>query len=214
MKRHAFMLSGMGAAFVGSAAPLSANVTAPRNVQHFGTRPLGNTQNVLLGSLLLSPYDFVPAGFEPCEGQSIPIRANVRLFTLLGTTFGGDGVSNFALPDMRGRAPLKGLSYLIAMDGIYPNKKDLRPAFGRNDQLLGQLLIVAYLPQYVPPNGWEACEGQLLTIGEALPLFSLIGTKFGGDGIRTFALPDLRKREVAQGLTYLIAMKGDFPSAR
>jgi microcystin-dependent protein len=208
------MLSGVGAALVGSAAPLSANVVAPKHAPQFAARPLGNTEDLLLGSLLLSPYEFVPSGFEPCEGQVIPIKANIRLFSLLGTAFGGDGQRDFALPDMRGRAPLKGLSYLIAVDGIYPTRKDIEPAFRGSEELIGQLLIVAYLPQYVPPNGWAVCEGQLLAINEAIHLYSLIGTKFGGDGIKTFALPDLRKREVAPGLTYLIAMRGKFPTAR
>jgi microcystin-dependent protein len=49
---------------------------------------------------------FAPVGWEFCEGQLLPIAENDVLFTILGTTYGGDGESNFALPDLRGRLPI------------------------------------------------------------------------------------------------------------
>lgn len=51
-------------------------------------------------------FNFAPKGWAFCEGQLLPISQNTALFSLLGTTFGGDGKSNFALPDMQGRAPM------------------------------------------------------------------------------------------------------------
>ena len=59
-----------------------------------------------LGSLLLVPYNFAPLGWALCNGQLLPISQNTALFSLLGTTYGGDGVSTFALPDLRGRVPI------------------------------------------------------------------------------------------------------------
>lgn len=59
-----------------------------------------------LGSLLLVPYNFAPNGWALCNGQLLPISQNTALFSLLGTTYGGDGVSTFALPDLRGRVPI------------------------------------------------------------------------------------------------------------
>jgi microcystin-dependent protein len=59
-----------------------------------------------LGSLLLVPYNFAPQGWALCNGQLLPISQNTALFSLLGTTYGGDGVSTFALPDLRGRVPI------------------------------------------------------------------------------------------------------------
>jgi microcystin-dependent protein len=50
--------------------------------------------------------NFAPAGWAFCEGQLMPISENDTLFTLIGTTYGGDGQSTFALPDLRGRIPL------------------------------------------------------------------------------------------------------------
>src|SRR3954447_7054794 len=51
-------------------------------------------------------FDFAPKGWAMCNGQLLPINQNQALFSLLGTTFGGDGRVNFALPDLRGRTPI------------------------------------------------------------------------------------------------------------
>ena len=51
-------------------------------------------------------FDFAPKGWALCDGQLLPINQNQALFSLLGTTFGGDGRVNFALPDIRGRVPI------------------------------------------------------------------------------------------------------------
>ena len=56
-----------------------------------------------LGEIEAFPYHFAPRGWAFCAGQVLPIAQNAALFSLLGTTFGGDGVNNFALPDLRGR---------------------------------------------------------------------------------------------------------------
>lgn len=61
---------------------------------------------VFLGSLLLVPYNFAPNGWALCNGQLLPIAQYSALFSLLGTTFGGDGTRTFALPDLRGRVPI------------------------------------------------------------------------------------------------------------
>src|SRR4051812_7400990 len=52
------------------------------------------------------PFNFAPKGWAWCDGQLLPISQNTALFSLLGTTYGGDGKSNFALPDLQGRAPM------------------------------------------------------------------------------------------------------------
>jgi microcystin-dependent protein len=52
------------------------------------------------------PYNFAPKGWAFCNGQILPIAQNTALFSLLGTTYGGNGTSNFALPDMQGRVQI------------------------------------------------------------------------------------------------------------
>ena len=59
-----------------------------------------------LGELRLVPFDFAPRGWALCEGQLLPINQNQALFALLGTTYGGNGQTNFALPNLRGRVPV------------------------------------------------------------------------------------------------------------
>ena len=51
-------------------------------------------------------FNFAPTGWAQCNGQLLPISQNTALFSLLGTTYGGDGKSTFALPDLQGRAPM------------------------------------------------------------------------------------------------------------
>ena len=57
-----------------------------------------------VGEIRLFPYNFAPKTWAYCAGQLLPIAQNQALFALLGTTYGGNGVQNFALPDLRGRA--------------------------------------------------------------------------------------------------------------
>ncbi|MGD0594355.1 MAG: tail fiber protein [Acidimicrobiales bacterium] len=59
-----------------------------------------------LGEIRILPFNFAPSGWALCAGQLLPINQNTALFSLLGTTYGGDGKSTFALPDLRGRVPL------------------------------------------------------------------------------------------------------------
>jgi microcystin-dependent protein len=59
-----------------------------------------------IGQLALVPYNFAPKGWALCNGQLLPINQNQALFSLLGTTYGGNGITTFALPDLRGRVPI------------------------------------------------------------------------------------------------------------
>ena len=52
-------------------------------------------------------FNFAPSGWAFCDGQLLPISQNTALFSLLGTTYGGNGASTFALPDLQGRAPMQ-----------------------------------------------------------------------------------------------------------
>lgn len=66
--------------------------------------------------------NFAPSGWMMCEGQLLPISENENLFTLIGTTYGGDGQSTFALPDLRGRVPIHqgqglGSNYTVGTNG-------------------------------------------------------------------------------------------------
>jgi microcystin-dependent protein len=59
-----------------------------------------------VGEIRLLPYTFAPQGWQDCDGSLLSISENETLYVLLGTTFGGDGVQTFGVPDMRGRVPI------------------------------------------------------------------------------------------------------------
>src|SRR3954470_11566534 len=60
-----------------------------------------------VAEIRIFPFSFAPKGWAFCNGQLMPISQNTALFSLLGTTYGGDGKSTFALPDMQGNAPMQ-----------------------------------------------------------------------------------------------------------
>ncbi|RAZ91306.1 phage tail protein [Mesorhizobium hawassense] len=59
-----------------------------------------------VAEIRIFPFNFAPKGWALCDGQLLPLSQNTALFSLLGTTYGGNGKSNFALPDLQGRAPM------------------------------------------------------------------------------------------------------------
>src|ERR1700759_4845730 len=71
-----------------------------------------------VGEIRIFAGNFAPAGWMFCEGQLLPISENETLFQLIGTTYGGDGESTFALPDLRGRLPIhQGNGFALAETG-------------------------------------------------------------------------------------------------
>src|SRR5208283_2022902 len=71
-----------------------------------------------LGQIAWVPYNFAPNGWAFCDGQILSIAQNTALFSLLGTTYGGDGQTTFALPDLRGRVSVhQGGSFVLGQTG-------------------------------------------------------------------------------------------------
>jgi microcystin-dependent protein len=62
--------------------------------------------NPFVAEIRIFPFNFAPKGWAFCDGRLLPISQNTALFSLLGTTYGGDGKSNFALPNLQGHAPM------------------------------------------------------------------------------------------------------------
>jgi len=71
-----------------------------------------------LSEIRIMSFTFAPKGWAMCNGQLLPINQNQALFALLGTTYGGNGQTNFALPDLRGRVPIHvGASHTLGESG-------------------------------------------------------------------------------------------------
>lgn len=148
-----------------------------------------------LGQIALFPGEGAPSGWTPCDGRLLRIQDSRVLFAILGDRFGGDGITTFGVPDLRGRSEgsedggpgaTPDVQPFLAIDGLFPPRDD----GGRNfvDPLIGQ--IVLFSGGWVPP-GWSPCDGRLLPVASNMNLFSILSTRFGGDGRVSFALPDL-----------------------
>ena len=91
-----------------------------------------------IAEIRLFSFNFPPRGWALCNGQLLPINQNQALFSLLGTTYGGNGIVNFALPDLRGRVPIH--------EGLGPG---LTPrALGERIGAESVTLTAAQLPQH------------------------------------------------------------------
>jgi microcystin-dependent protein len=100
-------LKGLGALLTGGLLLGKSRAAAARPAQVFDT----NGQTIFLGEIMMVAFNFPPRGFALCNGQQLLIAQNQALFALLGTTYGGNGQTTFALPDLRGRIPVQGGSY-------------------------------------------------------------------------------------------------------
>jgi len=73
-----------------------------------------------VGSITLVAFNFAPQDYLLCQGQTLPIAQNMALFSLLGTVYGGDGVTTFALPNLG--SPIAGLNFIICVSGMFPSR--------------------------------------------------------------------------------------------
>jgi microcystin-dependent protein len=76
--------------------------------------------NSYVGQITLFPTSYAPEGWALCQGQLLSVQQYTSLFVVIGTKFGGDGMTNFKLPKMN--PPVEGLNYCIALDGEVPVK--------------------------------------------------------------------------------------------
>ena len=150
-------------------------------------------------------FEFAPKGWTLCNGQLLPINQNQALFSLLGTTFGGDGRVNFALPDLRGRTP-------IHVGGGH--------TLGERGGEQAHTLSSPELPQHVHAGNASSIDGNVNVPGNAVlagaanlygapaSLTTLVAstvTDAGGGQPHVNVQPFLT-------LTFCIALQGIFPS--
>ncbi|NNC51867.1 MAG: tail fiber protein [Erythrobacter sp.] len=87
----------------------------------FASTP-AQAQDRYLAEVILVGQNFCPRGTMPADGKLLAISQYTALFSLLGTTYGGDGRSTFGLPDLRSDAPA-GMRYCVVTEGIYPSRR-------------------------------------------------------------------------------------------
>jgi len=119
-----------------------------------------------VGEIRMFAGNFAPAGWMFCEGQLLPISENETLFQLIGTTYGGDGESTFALPDLRGRIPIhQGNGFILAETG------------GAEEITL----TTSQIPAHTHPMLAAAVTGDQITPGGNLPSSSFNVTPYIND---------------------------------
>jgi microcystin-dependent protein len=138
--------------------------------------------------------NFAPKGWAFCQGQILSIQQNTALFALLGTTYGGDGRSTFALPDLRGRVPVG------QGQGPGLSLRDLGETGGAS--------TVALLESELPAHGQPAST-QPATTNRATSAVPAAGGRYAPPPAS--ASQPHENRPPALGLHYIIALQGIFP---
>lgn len=208
-----------GGGVVGEAAQGTLTVTFLIAATPMGMAPV-------LGTVMPFAGNYAPAGWLVADGSTLSIADNVELFQTIGTAFGGNGQSTFALPSLSPSRPVTAPTVPIgagaapgrspvSLGQSMPNALGQAGGLGLNFLICVQGLYPtlggngafpedeAYLGQVVafagkaPPQGWALCDGSLLAIKGNQALYTLLGTLYGGDGVNNFALPDLRGRAMA-----------------
>jgi microcystin-dependent protein len=164
-----------------------------------------------VAEIRIFPFNFPPRGWAFCDGQILPISQNTALFSLLGTTYGGNGSSNFALPDMQGNAPMQpgqgqGLSLrdLGEMSGS-PNVTLLQTEMPAHNHNAG--VSQADGIDQTPANSQLATGvgiGQYVAAGPSLQLANNVLAPYGGGLPHNNMQPYLT-------LSFCIALQGIFP---
>lgn len=95
-----------------------------------------------IGEIKIVPYSFAPRGWADCDGQLLPISSNVQLFSLLGTTYGGDGSTTFGLPDLRARVPI----HINSADSFNPQYSTYN--LGQTGGTESQTLTITQMPNH------------------------------------------------------------------
>ena len=162
-----------------------------------------------VGEIRMFAGTFAPAGWMLCEGQLLPISENETLFQLIGTTYGGDGESTFALPDLRGRIPIhQGDGFVMAQPGGAEQVKLVGGHLPTHTHAF--LCTTATATTAAPQNNLPAAPPGVSTLpyGTGAPFATLYGTSLGmaGDG-QAFSIlqPHLC-------INFLISLSGIFPS--
>jgi microcystin-dependent protein len=187
----------------------------------------GTSGGAYLGEIVMFAFGpaSVPAGYAPCNGELLPISTNTALFSILGTTYGGNGTTNFALPNLSGRVPM-GMGTLanpsnpaasstevplvssialgataqgqIGVQGLNYEiqTQGIFPSTSGSSASNGFVAEIVLFAGNFSAGGWLPCQGQTLSISSNAAFFSLVGTTYGGNATSTFGVPDLRGRIV------------------
>ncbi|RSK46778.1 phage tail protein [Hymenobacter perfusus] len=171
---------------------------------------LSGGDGVFVAEIITVPFNFVPRGYARCDGQLLPISQNTALFSLLGTMYGGDGKSTFALPNLNGCVAVgagqgQGLSlYDLGQTGGSATVTVLESELPAHSHLLDLTYSTELGTLSSPDNAYLASNGS----GRAQ--YEATGTGYMASGAIGGALPHNNLQPYLT-LTYCIALQGIFP---
>ncbi len=173
-----------------------------------------NSQNAYVGEIRMVGFNFAPNGWAKCEGQILPIASNTALFSILGTTYGGNGQTTFALPDLRGRAPMHAGSG--QGPGLSPRDLGENGGTAENTLLVDQIPSHNHLVNAVTTNG-----NQNLPTGNLPANTRLLdkeysdanpNTTMGATMVQpTGSNAPVNNMQPYNSVTFIIALQGVFP---
>lgn len=160
-----------------------------------------------VGEIRMFAGNFAPAGWMFCDGQLLPISENETLFQLIGTTYGGDGESTFALPDLRGRIPIhQGNGFILAEMG---GAEEITLTVNQIPAHTHPMLANSQLASEFAPGNRVFAQPQAVDAyvqpPPAVPLSPQSCSSLGGSQPHTNFQPYL-------GINYIISLFGIFPS--
>ncbi|MFK7911388.1 MAG: tail fiber protein [Akkermansiaceae bacterium] len=191
--------------------------------------------NGIVGEIRLTPLTHLTDGWVYCDGAILTISRCRDLFSVIGTQYGGDGKYSFAVPnlgkitgvatagDQLGKDKLR---YIICTKGAVPVRGQHGKAAStrmlyKGDRERYTAEVILFAGDFAPQN-WSFCDGKKLPIRGYTGLFSMIGTIYGGDGMKTFAVPNCKNVErvwakatgvkEGKGPRYVIQTYGVYPS--
>jgi microcystin-dependent protein len=169
-----------------------------------------------IGQIELFPYNFAPLNWLVCNGQLLPISGNDALFALIGTTYGGDGVSTFALPNLNARVPVgtgtgQGLQPVVLGQAAGAEQATLtvQTMPGHTHPLIGASNTSSDTPTGLVPASTSDSAGADV---------QMYGTALGGQMVATAVTAagagvPFGIRNPYLGMVYCIATQGIFPTA-
>jgi microcystin-dependent protein len=167
-----------------------------------------------LGQIMLFAGNFAPVGWAFCNGQLLPISQNTALYSLLGTTYGGDGKTTFALPDLRGRAPIhfgKGSNladYQLGESGGEENVTLIASEMPAHIHAFGENCnSETAAAQASPVNGYLCATDGTLTYASNANAQMGAGTSSAAGGSQPH-----ENRAPFLAMNYVIALQGIYPS--